>query len=236
MTATAEKLAARAEDLPAGSVRRNVLEGARRFKAAWVEFGRLLAQVRREELWREWGYPSFERYCGKELFIRPATAEKLTASYGFLERHEPELARSRGEPKAPPFEVIEVLSRAEEAGRLSPAGWRELRDEVLERPPTPAAMTRKLAEKFGPPPAPPQPRNRAPRGARPAPRRRVRGRSCGARRGRAARCAPRRGDRGARRRGLARDPPMDDGCRGGGRQRWLCCETGHGIPGAWVWW
>jgi hypothetical protein len=92
------------------------------------------------------------------VFIRPATAEKLTASYGFLERHEPELARSRGEPKAPPFEVIEVLSRAEEAGRLSSAGWRELRDEVLERPPTPAAMTRKLAEKFGPPPAPPQPR------------------------------------------------------------------------------
>jgi hypothetical protein len=158
MTATAQKLAARAEDLPEGSVRRHVLEGARRFKAAWVDFGRLLAQVRREELWREWGYPSFERYCAKELFIRPATAEKLTASYGFLERHEPELARSRGEPKAPPFEVVEVLSRAEESGRLSQAGWRELRDEVLERPPTPAAMTRKLAERFGPPPPPPQPR------------------------------------------------------------------------------
>jgi hypothetical protein len=158
MTATAEKLSARAEDLPEGSMRRRVLEGAGRFKAAWVEFGRLLAQVRREELWKEWGYPSFERYCSKELFIRPATAEKLTASYGFLERHEPELARSRGEPKAPPFEVIEVLSRAEEAGRLSQAGWRELRDEVLERPPTPAGMARKLAERFGPPPAPPQPR------------------------------------------------------------------------------
>jgi hypothetical protein len=158
MTAAVEKLAARAEDLPEGSVRRRVLEGARRFKAAWVEFGRLLAQVRSGELWKEWGYPSFDRYCAKELFIRPATAEKLTMSYGFLERHEPELARSRGEPKAPPFEVIEVLSRAEQAGRLSQEGWRELRDEVLESPPTPAAMTRKLAEKFGPPPAPAPPR------------------------------------------------------------------------------
>jgi hypothetical protein len=159
MTATAEKLAARAEDLPEGSTRRRVLEGARRFKAAWVEFGRLLAQVRREELWKEWGHPSFERYCSKELFIRPATADKLTMSYGFLERHEPQLAKDRGDGRAPPFEVIEVLSRAEESGRLSQAGWRELRDEVLEHPPATAAqMSRALAEKLGPPPPPPAPR------------------------------------------------------------------------------
>lgn len=158
MTATEEKLAARAEDLPEGSTRRRVLEGARHFKAAWVEFGRLLAEVRGKELWRGWGYPSFERYCSKELFIRSGTADKLTRSYGFLERHEPELARARGESRAPPFEVIEVLSRAEDAGRLPAGGWRELRDEVLERPPTPAAMNRKLTDKYGPPrPAPPRP-------------------------------------------------------------------------------
>ncbi len=158
MTATAEKLAARAEDLPEGSMRRRLLEGARRFKAAWVDFGRLLSEVRREELWKQWGHASFERYCSKELFVRPATAEKLTLSYGFLERHEPDLARSRGEPRAPPFEVVEVLSRAEAAGRLSQTGWRELRDEVLEQPPTAAAMSRRLAEKFGPPPPPAAPR------------------------------------------------------------------------------
>jgi len=158
MTATAERLAARAEDLPEGSTRRKVIEGARGFKAAWVDFGRLLAQVRHEELWKEWGHPSFDRYCSKELFIRPATADKLTVSYGFLERHEPALARAKGEPRAPPFEVIEVLSRAEAAGRLSQEGWQELREEVLESPPTPAALNRKLAERFGPPPAPPAPR------------------------------------------------------------------------------
>jgi hypothetical protein len=136
-----------------------VLEGARRFKAAWVDFGRLLAQVRHEEHWREWGHPSFERYCAKELFIRPATAEKLTASYGFLERHEPALARSpAGDGKAPPFEVIEVLSRAEASGRLSRDGWRELREEVLGNPPTAAAMNRRLSERFGPPPPAPAPR------------------------------------------------------------------------------
>lgn len=157
MTSTAEKLSARAEDLPAGSVRRRVLEGARRFKAAWVEFGKLLAEVKRAELWKEWGFPSFERYCSKELFIRPATAEKLTAGYMFLERHEPAIAGARGETRAPSFEVIEVLSRAEAAGRLSDSGWRELRDEVLERPPAPAALEKRLTERFGPPPKPPAP-------------------------------------------------------------------------------
>jgi hypothetical protein len=156
-TSAVERLAARADDLPEGSVRRQVLEGAQRFKSAWVAFGRLLAEVRRKELWREWGYPSFERYCTKELFIRSATADKLTASYGFLERHEPELARARGDSRAPPFEVIEVLSRAEESGRLSDSGWRELRDEVLERPPTAAAMNRLITEKYGPPPPPRSP-------------------------------------------------------------------------------
>ncbi|HEY6097781.1 MAG TPA: hypothetical protein VIW03_00030 [Anaeromyxobacter sp.] len=159
MTTTAERLAARAEDLPEGSLRRRVLEGAQRFKSAWVDLGRLLSEVRRKEQWRGWGYPSFERYCSKELFLRGATAEKLTASYAFLERHEPDLARARGESRAPPFEVIEVLSRAEAAGRLSDAGWRELREEVLERPPTPAAVNRKIAERFGPAPRPtPAPR------------------------------------------------------------------------------
>ncbi len=162
MMSTAEKLAARAEDLPEGSARRRVLEGARRFKAAWVEFGRLLAQVKREQLWREWGHASFEKYCAKELFIRAATGEKLTASYAFLERHEPDLLRQRGEPRAPPFEVIEVLSRAEAAGRLSDSSWLELRDEVLDRPPTPAAMSRMLTDRLGPPPAP----ARAPRAER----------------------------------------------------------------------
>jgi hypothetical protein len=156
VTESAEKLAARAEALPAGSMRRKVLEGARRFKAAWVEFARLLSQVRRQEHWREWGYPSFDRYCSTELFIKRSTAEKLTASYGFLERHEPRLAEGRGDGEAPPFEVIEVLSRAEAAGRLTSDGWRELRDEVMERPPTPRALDRTLTEKFGPPPAPPR--------------------------------------------------------------------------------
>jgi hypothetical protein len=187
MTTTAQKLVARAEDLPEGSVRRRVLEGARRFKAAWVEFGRLLSEVKREGLWREWGYPSFERYCAKELFVRPATADKLTASYGFLERHEPELARPRAEGKAPPFEVIEVLSRAEASGRRADAPPRREARRGARRP---------CAAQGGPAPRP--------RGARPAPRGGVPGRVRGAPFGGPKRRGPRGGDRGAGRPGRVR--------------------------------
>ncbi len=155
MSSTVERLAARLEDLPEGSMRRRVLEGVRRFKASWVEFARLLSQVRREELWREWGHKSFESYCARELFVHRQTADKLTLSYGFLERHEPQLARAREGRAAPPFEVIEVLSRAEAAGRLPVSGWAEMRDEILERAPSPAAVSRRLADRFGPVPRSP---------------------------------------------------------------------------------
>ncbi|HSM91353.1 MAG TPA: hypothetical protein VLT47_00625 [Anaeromyxobacteraceae bacterium] len=162
MTSSAARLSSHIEELPEGSPRRRILEAARRYKASWVDLARLLVQVKRDEAWREWGHASFDRYCTAELFIRKQTAEKLLASFGFLERHEPALAKPRGEPRAPPFEVIEVLSRAEASGRLSESGWQELREEVLEQSPTPAVVNRRLTEKFGKPPAPPTP----PRGER----------------------------------------------------------------------
>lgn len=163
MSKTAQRLDTRIEELPQGSLRREVLESARRFKASWVELGRLLTRVKREGLWSEWGHASFDAYVTKELFIRKQTAEKLTMSYGFLERHEPELVRDAPERsggadprRAPPFEVIEVLSRAEAAGRLDGSDWSELREEVLEAP-SAAAVNRQLADRYGPAPKPPPP-------------------------------------------------------------------------------
>lgn len=160
MSKTARNLESHIEELPEGSLRRDVLESARRFKASWVEFGRQLTRVKKEGLWSEWGHASFDAYCTKELFIRRQTAEKLTMSYGFLERHEPELVREPrerggGEPgRAPPFEVIEVLSRAEAAGRIDESRWSELREEVLDAP-SAAAVNRQLTDRYGPAPRPP---------------------------------------------------------------------------------
>jgi hypothetical protein len=157
MSRAESQIAARIDDLPESSLRRKVLEGARRFKSSWVEFGRLLTQVKRESLWREWGHASFDAYCTKELFIRKQTAEKLTMSYGFLERHEPHLAEERPghapHDKAPPFEVIEVLSRAEATGRLDAERWHDLREEALEAP-SATALNRQLTDKLGPAPRP----------------------------------------------------------------------------------
>ena len=114
----------------------------------------MLSEVKRESLWRAWGHASFDAYCAKELFIRKQTAEKLTMSYGFIERHEPSLVRGKEPRPAPAFEVIEVLSRAEAAGRLPQDGWSEIREEIFERPPSPAALNRQLSERYGPAPRP----------------------------------------------------------------------------------
>jgi hypothetical protein len=158
MTMAAEKIRERLEELPEGSLRRRVLESARRFKSSWLDLGRMLSEVRRDGLWREWGYKSFDAYCAKELFIRKQTADKLTMSFGFIERHEPAMARGDAPRPAPSFEVIEVLSRAEAAGRLPADGWQELREELVERPPTPTALNRQLSERYGPAPRPEAPR------------------------------------------------------------------------------
>lgn len=154
MTDTAEKLQDRVDALPEHSLRRRVLESARRFKSSWVELGRMLCEVKRAGVWKEWGYASFDAYCAKELFIRKSTAEKLTLSYGFMERHEPDVASGSAPGPAPAFEVIEVLSRAEAAGRLPEDGWRELREDVLQRPTTAAAVNRQLTERYGAPDRP----------------------------------------------------------------------------------
>jgi hypothetical protein len=154
VTAAAEKIRSRIEDLPEGSMRRRVLESARQFKASWVDLGRMLSEVKREALWRAWGYASFDAYCAKELFIRKQTAEKLTTSFGFLSRHEPSIVRGEGPRLAPSFELIEVLSRAEAAGRLPEGGWEEMREDILASPPSPAALNRQLSERYGPAPRP----------------------------------------------------------------------------------
>lgn len=161
-TKVVSRLQERIDELPEGSFRRTVLESARRFKSSWVDLGRLLSRVRSEEAWREWGHETFEGYCTRELFLTRATAEKLTMSYGFLERREPEVVRAREIREAPPFEVIEVLSRAEAAGRLDDEAWGEMRRGVLDGDAGRAEVSKRLTERFGPPPRP-EPAGRAER-------------------------------------------------------------------------
>lgn len=137
--------------------RGQVLDAARRFKAGWVELARHLARVRAEGLFEEWGYATFEAYCSRELRIKKATAQKLVMSYGFLEKHEPRvLADPEQIRRAPAFEVVQVLSQAEEQGQLDEESYREVREKLWERPVAPAELKRELAKRF-PAPEPEEP-------------------------------------------------------------------------------
>ena len=158
VTAAEVDIDKKAASVPPGTFRHTVLVAAKRFKSTWAELGKLLVQVRDENLWESWGYASFEAYCLKEIHIKKQTALKLTRSFSFLAKHEPadEVAQDDFPQKAPPFEVIEVLADAEERGQLSPQEYRSLRDSIWD-PEKPAnELKKEFVERF-PKPAPEPP-------------------------------------------------------------------------------
>ena len=149
----AQALSQKAQELPQGSFRHTVVLAARRFKASWVELGKLLVKVRNEALFTQWGFDSYEAYCLKELHIRKQTAEKLARSFSFLSRHEPRVMEETDfTQQAPAFEVVEVLVNAEERGQLSADEYRSIRDSIWnpEKPTT--ELRREISERFPPPP------------------------------------------------------------------------------------
>lgn len=145
--------------LEPGSFRHTVMLAARRFKSTWVELGKLLTKVRDEALFEGWGYQTFEAYCLAELRIRKNTALKLTRSYSFLDKHEPQaLQRSAeevAEKPAPPWEVVQVLAEAEDRGQLSAQEYKSIRDSIWNPDAQVSELRREIQEKF---PAPEEPR------------------------------------------------------------------------------
>ena len=154
MNSAEAAIAEKAKEVPAGSFRHTVLLAARRFKASWVELGKLLVQVRNDASFTEWGYETFDAYCMKELRIRKATADKLTRSFGFLEKHEPR-ARAADDiaETAPAFEVVEVLAQAEDRGQLSAQEYRSIRDSIWN-PEKPVSELRREFQDRWPAPEP----------------------------------------------------------------------------------
>lgn len=60
--------------------RQEALRRTRRFKASWIELAEILAEIRKESKWRDWGHDSFESYTRRELKLRAATVDKLLGS------------------------------------------------------------------------------------------------------------------------------------------------------------
>jgi hypothetical protein len=154
MISVDERSAPRNHDASADGFRHTVQAAARRFKSTWVELGKLLVKVRDEALFEAWGYPSFESYCLAELKIRKQTALKLTRSFSFLDRHEPQAMKAPAvEESAPPFEVVEVLAQAEERGQLSAQEYKSIRDSIWSDERPPSELRRELTERFPAPEA-----------------------------------------------------------------------------------
>jgi len=149
-------LEAKVQSVPSGTLRHTVLLAAKRFKATWVELGKLLVQIRDENAHEGWGYPTFEAYCSKELHIRKATADKLTRSFSFLARHEPRaVANEDIVEKAPAFEVVEVLASAEERGQLSGEEYKSIRDSIWNPEKPVSELKKEFTERFPRPPPEP---------------------------------------------------------------------------------
>ena len=138
------------------NLRQTVQQAAQRFKAGWAELGKLLVQVRDGASFSDWGYPSFEAYCAEELHLKKPTVMKLTRSYSFLARREPEaVQRTDAAVRVPAFEVVEVLADADDRGQLSDSEYQRIRDSIWN-PERPASdMRRELVERFPKPEGPP---------------------------------------------------------------------------------
>jgi len=150
-------LESKARAIPPGTLRHTCLLAAKKFKSSWAELGKILVRVRDSGEFESWGYESFDAYCQKELHLRKATADKLTRSFSFLEKHEPRaVAGEDFAERAPAFEVIEVLADAEQRGQLSTDEYRAIRDSIWSPERPTSELKRDLQERF-PRPAPPPP-------------------------------------------------------------------------------
>ncbi|MBI3615411.1 MAG: hypothetical protein HY211_02725 [Candidatus Omnitrophica bacterium] len=132
-----KQLEDRMAGLEPGTLRRETLEAAKRFKSSWIELGRMLWTIWKEKRFREWGYLTFDAYCAKEVGIRPATAKKLLHSYYFLEKEEPTLLRKLTEETAPANlpnpDSVNLLRLLEKKQEVSPEGYQRVRSYVLEK-------------------------------------------------------------------------------------------------------
>ena len=120
---------------------------AARFKRSWVELGEVLVRVREHGEFERWGFDSFVDYCKKELHLRKATADKLTASFGYLTQHAPEVLRRDGvrEPIPQP-DTIHALARAREADQVPGRLFNAIQADALAGDLSPSTLARRFKE------------------------------------------------------------------------------------------
>ena len=126
------------------------LSRAKVFKRSWIDLAETLSRVRDDQAFRRWGFASFEEYCGKELHLKPATIEKLCASYRFLRSNAPRLLREEDNADdvrpVPTWQAVDFVLRAEERGAADDDTLDEMKRAVFEEGVPAPALSRRFRE------------------------------------------------------------------------------------------
>jgi hypothetical protein len=121
------------DELDPASDRYQVLVVAGTFKSSWVALGEKLLHVKRNNLYKQWGFENFEDYCSREVRIKKPTAQKLTLAYSFIEKEEPQLITRHTELKPlPDYRSVELLRQAREEKEFTTEEYAALRQAVVE--------------------------------------------------------------------------------------------------------
>lgn len=136
----------------AGDDRQRVdaLTRAAKFKRSWVELAEALVDVRDSVRFERWGFQSFLDYCQKELHLRRATAEKLTASFGYLTQHAPEVLRRDGLTQPIPHpDTVQALAKVRQADQIPDRLFQSIQADALSSDLSPASLARRFKEAIG---------------------------------------------------------------------------------------
>ncbi len=136
-----QKLDARMENLAPCSLRWQVLDALRRFRASWVELGRLLNDVVYGGDYKEWGYDDFAVFCARELGLKKPTVQKLLVSYNYMRKYESgRLESLETDPAAttvvPDYQTVELLDRVRRQEAVPPDEVDELHRRAFDGPDT----------------------------------------------------------------------------------------------------
>ena len=124
-------------EVPAGSLRHDILTCAKQFKTSWIELGRYLVSVHKDKMYKEWGFLTFEAYCAQEVGIRKETSLKLLRSYYFLEKEEPQYVEQQyldtvEATRVPSCEAVDTLRQVKNNKTFSIEDYENLKKKVLD--------------------------------------------------------------------------------------------------------
>ncbi|MFC1590012.1 hypothetical protein ACFL42_00815 [Candidatus Omnitrophota bacterium] len=126
------------ETADADPMRHKALQGAKNFKASWIELGQTLYAIWKDKLFRGWGFYNFDTYTQKEIGIRKQTALKLLRSYYFLEKEEPayldrQQSEKAGPANVPSYESVNLLRLAKNKKELDEQDYKDIKKNILEK-------------------------------------------------------------------------------------------------------